>query len=58
MLNSKKIIYSLNLYLQLKERGFEPIATTENPHKKNFICWIYERTPELITVLDELIKGV
>lgn len=31
MPNAKKIIYSLRIYLELKEKGFEPIAVTSNP---------------------------
>ena len=57
MLNTKKIIYSLRVYLELKERGFDPIATSQNPQKPNFLCWIYERTPELDVALNELIGG-
>lgn len=55
MPNSNKIIYSLRIYLQLKEMGIEPIATTSNPQKPNFICWIYEKTPELMKALDQII---
>lgn len=51
---AKKIIYSLRIYLELKERGIEPVATTENPKKSNFICWIYEKTPELDIALKEI----
>ena len=54
---SKKIIYSLRVYLALKELGFEPIATTQNPTKPNFLCWIYDKTPEFEQALDLLIGG-
>jgi hypothetical protein len=52
-----KIIYSLRVYLQLKDRGFEPIGTTPNPQKPELMCWIFEKTPELIMALDEIIGG-
>ena len=54
MENKKKIIYSLRVYLGLKDRGFYPIATTENPKKPNFICWIYERSDAFDDALREL----
>ena len=54
MPNANKIIYSLRVYLQLKEIGIEPIATTNNPNKPNFLCWIYKKTPELIAALEEI----
>ena len=37
--------------------GFEPIGTTENPHKLGFICWIYDKTPELVEALNSIIGG-
>jgi hypothetical protein len=54
MPNAKKIIYSLRVYLELKEKGIVPVATTENPKKSNFICWIYDKTPELDVALKEI----
>lgn len=54
MPNAKKIIYSLRVYLELKEKGIVPVATTENPKKSNFICWIYDKTPELDIALKEI----
>lgn len=56
MPNANKIIYSLRVYIALKERGIEPITTTQNPNKPNFLCWIYERTPELLDALDEILE--
>ncbi len=56
MPNANKIIYSLRVYLELKDRGIEPIATTSNPQKPNFMCWIYERTPGLLEALDDIMK--
>lgn len=55
MQNSKKIIYSLRIFLLLRERGFEPLATTCNPNNEKLICWIYEKTPEFIKVLNDII---
>lgn len=56
MQNSKKIIYSLRIFLKLKEKGFEAIATTPNPNNSKLICWIYDRTPEFIQVLNEIMR--
>ena len=52
-----KVVYSLRIYLELNKRGFAPIATTPNPKQPHLMCWIYEKTPELITALDEIIGG-
>ena len=52
--NSKKVIYSLNVFLELQKLGFNPIATTKN---NNLICWIFERTPQLMEALDKIING-
>jgi hypothetical protein len=54
MPNANKIIYSLRIYLELEKKGIYPITTTANPRKPNFMCWIYEKTPELVQALDEL----
>ena len=43
MPNSNKIIYSLRIFLKLKNMGIHPIATTSNPQKPNFVCWIYNK---------------
>ena len=45
--NANKIIYSLRIHLELKERNIYPIGTTPNPWKPNFMCWIYKKTEEL-----------
>ena len=53
----KKIVYSLREYLEISERGFQPITTTQNPQKPHLMCWIYDKTPELVVALDEIIGG-
>lgn len=55
MSNSKKIIYSLRICLELDKRGFRPISSMPNPYKKNFVCWIYDKTDSFSRVLDEII---
>ena len=52
-----KIIYSLRVYLSLQELGFEPIATMPNPNNNNLMCWVFNKTPELLQSLDNIIKG-
>lgn len=54
MPNSNKIIYSLRIFLKLKEKGIYPIATTSNPQKPNFMCWIYKRNRVFEEALDEI----
>lgn len=55
--NANKIIYSLRIYLALKELNIESIATMENPMKSGFLCWVYKKTPEFIKALDDLMGG-
>ena len=55
--NSKKVIYSLYVFLELQKLEFNPIATTPNRKNNNLICWIFERTPQLMEALDKIING-
>lgn len=55
-MQNSKIIYSLRIFLKLKELGYYPIATSENPNKPGFICWIYQKTPEFLRDLDSIIQ--
>ena len=57
MPNANKIIYSLRIYIALKEKGFEPIATSSKPQKPNFMCWIYDKTEEFEAALDEIMES-
>lgn len=54
MPNSNKIIYSLRIFLKLKNMGIHPIATTSNPQKPNFVCWIYNKDQEFDKALDQI----
>lgn len=56
MLMQKKIIYSLRIYMSLKEKGFEPIMIMPNPKKQEYTCWVYKITPEFQKALDELME--
>ena len=55
-MQSSKIIYSLRIFLRLKELGYHPIATSENPNKPGFICWVFERTPEFLSDLNTILN--
>ena len=55
--NANKIIYSLRVHLELTKRNIYPVATTPNPWKPNFMCWIYEKTPELDEALTAILGG-
>ena len=57
MPNANKIIYSLRIYIALKEKGFEPIATTSNPQKPNLMCWSDDKTEEFEAALDEIMES-
>lgn len=54
-MQNSKIIYSLRIFLKLKELGYNPIATFENPNYPGFTCWVFERTPAFTKDLDSLI---
>ncbi len=52
-----KIIYSLRVYLSLQSLGFEPIATMPNPNNNNLMCWVFNKTPEFMKSLNNIIEG-
>lgn len=54
MLTSRKIVYSLRVFMELQERGINPMATSQNPFKDKFICWIYDKTPEFDAAFDAI----
>ena len=43
-MQNSKVIYSLRIFLKLKELGYNPIATFENPNHPGFTCWVFEKT--------------
>lgn len=52
-----KIIYSLRVNMELQKRGFIPLTAMPNPNNLRLICWVYEKTDQLIEALDEIIGG-
>lgn len=50
----KRIVYSLRVFTELKEKGFDPVATSQNPFKDKFICWVYDKTPEFDAAFDAI----
>ena len=50
-----KIIYSLRVCLELQKLGFQPVSTMENPYKKGFLCWVFEKTPEFEKALEVIL---
>lgn len=52
-----KIIYSLQVHIQLCWRGYSPIYEMKNPHNPCFNCWVYEATPDFLAAFDAIIKG-
>ena len=55
-MQSSKVIYSLRIFLKLKELGYNPIATFENPNKAGFTCWVFEKSQDFINDLDNIIQ--
>ena len=52
-----KIIYSLKVVAQLVAMGYQPVASMPNPKKPDFLCWIFEVTPEFQRALDKIFGG-
>lgn len=52
-----KTIFSLRTKLELDRLGFVPVTETDNREKEGYKCWIYELTPALSDVLDNLWGG-
>lgn len=55
-MQNSKVIYSLRIFLKLKELGYNPIATFENPNHPGFTCWVFEKTQEFTQDLNKLIQ--
>lgn len=57
MPNMNKIIYTRRIAMKLIEMGNIPSATTPNPSKPDFLCWIFPVTNkferDLQSILDE-----
>ena len=52
-----RIVYSMRIMKELVARGHVPIATMPNPRRQDFICWVFENTPEFQKDMDELAGG-
>lgn len=57
MNEKRKIIYSIHVMEELVARGHVPVATMPNPKKPEFLCWIFEVSPELQEDLDLVLGG-
>lgn len=52
-----KIIYSLQIHIELQKMGFNYETEMKNPSHPQFNCWVYKETPELLEAFDALIRG-
>lgn len=50
-----KNIFSLRIMLELKRRGFEPVAEKTNIYKPELIVWVYEETPDFSQALNDIL---
>lgn len=50
-----KIIYSLQVMLQLVEKGNIPINQMPNPKYPKYQCWIFKVTPKFQQDLDSIL---
>lgn len=44
--NVNKIIYTRRIATKLIEMGNLPVATTPNPSKPEFLCWVFANNPK------------
>ena len=49
-------MYSMNIAMQLKDKGFQEISTIPNPKNKKYIAWVFKRTQNFIKTFNELMK--
>ena len=54
--NQYQIVYSMNIAMQLKDKGFQEISTIPNPKNKKYIAWVFKRTQNFIKAFNELMK--
>lgn len=52
-----KIVYSLQMHIELQRQGFQYITEMKNPKNQRFNCWVYEITPAFQKAFDALIEG-
>lgn len=50
-----KIIYSLQIHIELQSMGFTYVTEMKNPKNPKFNCWVYEETEELLKAFDTLL---
>lgn len=53
---TKKIIYSLKIMKDLREKGIYPDFAMQNPEYPEYLCWTYSVNDELVQALDEIFK--
>lgn len=53
----KKIVYSLQIHIELQQRGFVPLLEMKNPQNQKYNCWVYAETPEFLIAFDEILRG-
>lgn len=58
MIEKQKIIYSLRAMERLVAMGHNPVSTMPNPTKPEFLCWIFEVTPEFQHDVDVVLGGM
>lgn len=56
-MSSVKIIYSLNIHIQLQKMGFHYETEMRNPQNPHYSCWVYKATPELLEAFDQILRG-
>ena len=53
---TKKIIYSLQIMKDLREKGIYPDSAMQNPEYPEYLCWAYSVNDKLVQALDEIFK--
>lgn len=45
-MNKQYVVRRWRLMTWLKNKGYQWIETIPDMNRKDFVCWVYERTPE------------
>lgn len=53
-----KIVYSMRVHLALQGMGFKCLMEMKNPQNSQLNCWVYERTPQFMKALNQILGGV
>lgn len=48
-------VYTKRIAYELRKRGFRIIRTDVNPKHPEYDCWIFEKSPEMLSAFNEIV---